>query len=62
MDAVKKHLAGRELALESCELTMVPKSFVDVSGKDAEKVVALMEALEEHDDTKNSYANFDIPK
>ncbi|MBI4248734.1 MAG: YebC/PmpR family DNA-binding transcriptional regulator [Elusimicrobia bacterium] len=62
LDAVKKHLAGRELALESCELTMVPKSFVDVSGKDAEKVVALMEALEEHDDTKNSYANFDIPK
>jgi transcriptional/translational regulatory protein YebC/TACO1 len=31
-----------------------------VEGPDAEKVLKLMEALEEHDDTQHVYANFDI--
>jgi transcriptional/translational regulatory protein YebC/TACO1 len=31
-----------------------------VAGKEAEQLVRLMEALEEHDDVQNVYANFDI--
>jgi len=39
----------------------VPKSVVPVEGKDAQRVLRLLEALEEHDDVQNVYANFDIP-
>jgi transcriptional/translational regulatory protein YebC/TACO1 len=39
---------------------MVPQNTVKVTGKEAEQLVRLMEALEEHDDVQNVYANFDI--
>ena len=43
------------------ELTMVPKTVVKVEDKSAEQVLRLMEALEDHDDIQQVYANFDIP-
>ena len=39
---------------------MIPQNMVKVTGKDAENTLKLMEALEEHDDVQNVYANFDI--
>jgi transcriptional/translational regulatory protein YebC/TACO1 len=39
---------------------MVPQNTVKVTGKDAEQLLKLMEALEEHDDVQNVYSNFDI--
>jgi transcriptional/translational regulatory protein YebC/TACO1 len=35
----------------------VPKNRVEVTGKDAERVAALLEALEDHDDVQNVYSN-----
>jgi transcriptional/translational regulatory protein YebC/TACO1 len=32
-----------------------------VDGKDAEQMLKLMEALEDHDDVQKVHANFDIP-
>ena len=51
--------------LASIEITeagvqMVPQNTTKVEGKDAEGVLRLMEALEEHDDVQNVYADFDI--
>lgn len=43
------------------EITMVPKSSVQLGGKEAQQVLRLMEALEDHDDVQHVYANFDIP-
>jgi YebC/PmpR family DNA-binding regulatory protein len=43
------------------EIALVPQNVVKVTGKDAEQVLRLMEALEESDDVQNVYANFDIP-
>ena len=41
---------------------MVPNSTISVTDKNtAEKVLNLMDALEDHDDTQQVYANFDIP-
>jgi transcriptional/translational regulatory protein YebC/TACO1 len=40
---------------------MVPSSTVKVAGGDAKQVLGLVEALEEHDDVQQVYANFDIP-
>jgi transcriptional/translational regulatory protein YebC/TACO1 len=40
---------------------MLPTSTVKVAGGEARQVLALIEALEEHDDVQQVYANFDIP-
>ncbi|MDH3251138.1 MAG: YebC/PmpR family DNA-binding transcriptional regulator [Ignavibacteria bacterium] len=59
-DAVKKALEDRQIVIESASLAMIPQNTVKVTGKDAENTLKLMEALEEHDDVQNAYANFDI--
>jgi len=58
--AVVKALEAMGLKAESAQLTMLPKNTVKVEGKQAESVLRLMEALEEHDDVQSVYANFDI--
>jgi YebC/PmpR family DNA-binding regulatory protein len=44
----------------SAEIAMIPKNLVKVEGKNANGMLKLTEALEEHDDVQNVYANFDI--
>jgi transcriptional/translational regulatory protein YebC/TACO1 len=46
--------------IESASLQMIPQNTVKVTGREVEQVLRLMEALEEHDDVQNVYANFDI--
>ncbi len=60
LESVKKALEEAGVAYESAEVTMYPKSTVRVEGKEARQVLALLEALEEHDDVQQVYANFDI--
>ena len=59
-EPVKKALEDRGVVIESASLQMVPQNTIKVSGKEAEQLLKLMEALEEHDDVQNLYANFDI--
>ena len=50
------------IAFESADLTMLPSQSVPLESEgDARKVLKLVDALEEHDDVQNVYANFDIP-
>jgi YebC/PmpR family DNA-binding regulatory protein len=42
------------------EVAMIPQNLIKVEGGDARKVIILMEALEDHDDIQNVWANFDI--
>ena len=58
---VRAALEARGLQLEVAEITMLPQNTVPVEGKQAEQVVRLMEALDDHDDVRKAYANFDIP-
>jgi len=60
--AVKQALAARKVQTVSALLGMVPKTIVPVGAEKAQQVLGLMEALEEHDDVQNVYANFDIPE
>ena len=53
-------LRARKFAIDSAELTMVPKNTVKVEGADAERILKLMEALEELDDVSRVSSNFDI--
>ena len=59
---MKKALEDKNIKLDVAELSMVPKNTVRVTGDLAKKVLSLVEALEEHDDVQNVYANFDIPE
>jgi len=62
LERVKKALAESGISCESAEVTMVPQTRVTVSEKEAQRVLRLMEALEELDDVQQVYANFDIPE
>lgn len=58
---VKEFLEQNNISLNLAEITMIPQNYVKLESKDAEKMLKLMNALEEHDDVQNVYANFDIP-
>jgi len=58
---VKEVLQRVGINISLAEITMLPKNYVSVEGEDAEKILKLMDALEDHDDIQNVYANFDIP-
>lgn len=60
-EAVKQAVTSRGLTPVSAEVTMIPQNTLRLEGKEAEQMLRLMEALEEHDDVQNVYANFDIP-
>lgn len=48
------------LKAESAQLTLIPKTTIKVEGTAVGSVLRVVEALEEHDDVQNVYANFDI--
>ncbi len=62
-EQVKRILKEKGVLLSSAEVTMIPQSNVHIDDpQEAEKVLLLMESLEDHDDVQNVYANYDIPE
>jgi len=60
-ETVRSGLEGMKAKIESAELTMVPDNTIPISDeREAEKLLRLMEALEDSDDAQQVYANFDI--
>lgn len=59
---VRSCLEAQGLNPEVAEVTMLPQSTVSIEGKQAEQVLRLMEALDDQDDVRRAYANFDIPE
>ena len=60
LHAVHEALTAKGIAATSAEISMVPKNTVKIEGKKAQQLLSMMEALEEHDDVQNVWANFDI--
>jgi YebC/PmpR family DNA-binding regulatory protein len=58
--AVRAALEEAGIAVESSELTQVPKTTVRLEGGDAKRLLKLVDMLEELDDVQEVYANFDI--
>jgi YebC/PmpR family DNA-binding regulatory protein len=61
LTAVREALESAGVQVESAELTMEPKSVVQVGGGDVAALMRLMDALDDHDDVEAVHANFDIP-
>ncbi len=59
-EAVRDALKSKGIEPDYAEITMVPENHVKVQDRQAEQVIALAEDLEEHPDTQNVHANFDI--
>jgi YebC/PmpR family DNA-binding regulatory protein len=61
--AVREAIENSGFTIDSSELTMLPKTTVEVVDEsDAKKVLRLMDQLEDNDDVQDVYANFDIPE
>ncbi|MBW6464513.1 MAG: YebC/PmpR family DNA-binding transcriptional regulator [Bacillota bacterium] len=61
-EAVKEELQNQGVTIESFEVTMLPSNSIEITDQDiAAKIIKLMEALDDHDDVQNVYANFDMP-
>ncbi len=59
-EAVKQSLQRKGIPMDSNELTMIPHNEIQLRGKKAEQMLKLMDALDDHDDVQQVYANFDI--
>jgi YebC/PmpR family DNA-binding regulatory protein len=61
--AVREAVEAAGFTIDSAELTMVPKTTVEVGDEnEAKKVLRLIDQLEDNDDVQDVYANFDIPE
>ena len=44
----------------AAEIAFLPQNYVKLEGKPAQQMVKLMDAIEEHEDTKKVWSNADI--
>ena len=61
LEKVRAALEVKNIAIESSELQMVPKTLVKLEEKAATQALKLLDKLEEIDDVQNVYSNADIP-
>jgi YebC/PmpR family DNA-binding regulatory protein len=61
LEEVRKSLESAGLPIESAELTMQPKTAIEVDEHVARQNLRLIEALEDLDDVQRVTANFDLP-
>lgn len=59
-EAVKDALERAKIPTASAALGMVPQNTVSLTGEQAERMLKLLEELEEHDDVQDVASNFDI--
>jgi YebC/PmpR family DNA-binding regulatory protein len=61
LSAVRAALEQAGVEVESAAIATEPKSTVEVKGHDAERLMKLLDALDDQDDVDEVFANFDIP-
>jgi YebC/PmpR family DNA-binding regulatory protein len=62
LHSVRTALDGAGITVSSADLTMLPTTTIALGeASSAKSVLRVIDALEEHDDVQNVYANFDIP-
>jgi YebC/PmpR family DNA-binding regulatory protein len=60
--SVRDALEGYGVKVLSAELTLVPQNSIPIESEtEVKKILRLMDAIDDHDDVQNVYANFDIP-
>ena len=59
-ERVRTAITGLGIEAVTAEVSMLPQNYVKLEGRTAQQMLKLMELLEEHDDTRNVWSNFDI--
>jgi YebC/PmpR family DNA-binding regulatory protein len=59
-EAVREAVKALGIEPASAQVAMLPQNYVKLEGKDATQMVKLMDALDDHDDVKQVWSNFDI--
>ena len=63
LTSVREAVEAAGFTVDSAELTMVPKTTVEIDEEStAKKILRLIDALEENDDVQDVFSNFDIPE
>src|ERR671937_67848 len=63
LSSVREAVEAAGFEIESAELTMIPKTTVEVADESAaKKILRLIDSLEDNDDVQDVYASFDIPE
>jgi transcriptional/translational regulatory protein YebC/TACO1 len=57
---VTEALEKSKLPVQESKLAYVPKTKKEVTGRDAEVCLNLVDALDDHDDVQNVFADFDV--
>lgn len=57
---VQEHLRGAGIEFDDASLSRLPTTEVPVEGREAERLLELLDALEDSDDVQNVYANLDV--
>jgi len=61
-EEVHQFLKSKNVPVKTAEITNIPQTYIKLEGDEARKMLALMDALENHDDVTETAANFDIPQ
>ena len=60
-DKVVSAIQATDAVIQLAEVSMIPQNTVKLEGKEAQRMIRLMETLDDLDDVQKVYANFDIP-
>ena len=59
-EAVRDAIVAAGVETETAEISWIPSNYVSLEGSDAQKMIKLMDHLEDHDDVQNVATNADI--
>ena len=59
-EAVRDAVKALGVSPATAEVAMVPQNYIKLVGKEAQQMLKLMEAIEDHDDVQHVWANFDV--
>ena len=59
---VLEAIKAKNVPVMESEISMIPQTYIKLEGENAEHMLKLLDELEEHDDVKNVFSNFDISK
>ncbi len=59
-EQVRETVKSAGIKPEVAEISMIPSNYIKLEGADAQAMLKLYEAIDDHDDVQNVYANFDI--
>lgn len=61
-ESVRQALEDAGVVVDSAEISMAPKTTVDVDVEAGRKLMRLMDALDDNEDVQKVYANFELPE